>query len=306
VSEHLGELRVAGPSATSATDPATGTSGAARPPGARPSVGVARRGRTARIWALSAVLWVVAIGFALPFLWMLSSSLKRNIDVFAIPARWIPDPVRWANYAEVWFGDSSLLRYFGNSLLVSVVSVAGELLTSSLAGYAFARLSFRGRDKVFLLYIATSIVPVQLLLGLYDTLWALILPGVFTVFGTFLMRQYFSSLPAELGEAARIDGANEWRIYWRVYLPLAKPILAALAILGFVSSWNSYETPLIMLSTESHYTLPLGLTKFVDADGGLSAGLAMAGATSSIVPMLIVFLIFQRQFLQALSHTGLK
>ena len=312
----MSEIRAAGLSATSTADPATAAGGAARPLGGRPVVGGSRRGRTARIWALSALLWTVAILFALPFLWMLSSSLKRNIDVFAIPARWIPDPVRWANYAEVWFGESSLVRYFGNSLLVAVVSVAGELLTSSLAGYAFARLSFRGRDRVFLLYIATSIVPVQLLLvprfmffrglGLYDTLWALILPGVFTVFGTFLMRQYFSSLPSELGEAARIDGANEWRIYWSVYLPLARPILAALAILGFVSSWNSYETPLIMLSTDSHYTLPLGLTKFVDADGGLSAGLAMAGATSSIVPMLVVFLIFQRQFLQALSHTGLK
>ena len=269
-----------------------------------------------RRWTLSIVLWTVAILFALPFLWMVSSSLKRNIDVFAIPAKWIPDPVRWANYGEVWFGEHSLFLFFGNSLVVALVSVLGELLTASLAGYAFARLSFRGRDRIFLLYIATSIVPVQLLLvprfmffrglGLYDTLWALILPGVFTVFGTFLMRQYFSSLPAELGEAARIDGANEWQIYWRVYLPLARPILAALAILGFVGSWNSYETPLIMLSTESRFTLPLGLTKFVDADGGLSAGLAMAGATSSIVPMVIVFLLFQRQFLQALSHTGLK
>ena len=269
-----------------------------------------------RRWTLSIVLWTVAILFALPFLWMVSSSLKRNIDVFAIPAKWIPDPVRWANYCEVWFGEHSLFLFFGNSLVVALVSVLGELLTASLAGYAFARLSFRGRDRIFLLYIATSIVPVQLLLvprfmffrglGLYDTLWALILPGVFTVFGTFLMRQYFSSLPAELGEAARIDGANEWQIYWRVYLPLARPILAALAILGFVGSWNSYETPLIMLSTESRFTLPLGLTKFVDADGGLSAGLAMAGATSSIVPMVIVFLLFQRQFLQALSHTGLK
>ncbi len=269
-----------------------------------------------RRWTLSIVLWTVAILFALPFLWMVSSSLKRNIDVFAIPAKWVPDPVRWANYSEVWFGEHSLFLFFGNSLVVALVSVLGELLTASLAGYAFARLSFRGRDRIFLLYIATSIVPVQLLLvprfmffrglGLYDTLWALILPGVFTVFGTFLMRQYFSSLPAELGEAARIDGANEWQIYWRVYLPLARPILAALAILGFVGSWNSYETPLIMLSTESRFTLPLGLTKFVDADGGLSAGLAMAGATSSIVPMVIVFLLFQRQFLQALSHTGLK
>jgi multiple sugar transport system permease protein len=265
---------------------------------------------------VSIVMWLIALLFAAPFLWMLSSSLKRDIDVFQVPLHWIPNPVQWSNYANVWTGQYSLVRFFGNSLFVAVLSVGGELLTSSLAGYAFARLNFRGRDKIFVGYIATSIVPSQLLLvprfmffkelGLYDTLWALILPSMFTVFGTFLMRQYFSAVPGELAEAARIDGANEWHIYARIYLPLARPVLAALAILGFVGSWNSYETPLIMLSSTSHYTLPLGLTQFVDESGGLSAGLAMAGATSSIVPMVIVFLIFQRQFLQALSHTGIK
>lgn len=275
-----------------------------------------QRKRTARKWLMSLLLWAIAILFAMPFLWMLSSSLKRDIDVFQVPVKWIPHPVQWDNYSSVWTGEHSLVRFFGNSLFVAALSVGGELLTSSMAGYSFARLNFRGRDKIFLLYIATSIVPTQLLLvprfmffkelGLYDSLWALILPAMFTVFGTFLMRQYFSSVPGELAEASRIDGANEWQIYWRIYLPLARPVLAALGILGFVGSWNSYETPLIMLSTPSHYTLPLGLTEFVDENGGLSAGLAMAGATSSIIPMVIVFLFFQRQFLAALSHAGLK
>lgn len=287
------------------------------PPTSRAAVQRRRRQRKAvqRVVA-SIVMWLIALLFAAPFLWMLSSSLKRNIDVFQVPLHWIPNPVQWSNYADVWTGQYSLVRFFGNSLFVAVLSVGGELLTSSLAGYSFARLNFRGRDKIFVGYIATSIVPSQLLLvprfmffkelGLYDTLWALILPSMFTVFGTFLMRQYFSAVPGELAEAARIDGANEWHIYSRIYLPLARPVLAALAILGFVASWNSYETPLIMLSSTSHYTLPLGLTQFVDESGGLSAGLAMAGATSSIVPMIIVFLTFQRQFLQALSHTGIK
>lgn len=261
-------------------------------------------------------MWAAALLFAAPFLWMLSSSLKPDIDVFQIPLRWIPHPVRWMNYVKVWVGQYSLVRFFGNSIFVAVLSVAGELFTSSLAGYAFARLQFKGRDRIFLLYIATSIVPAQLLLvprfmlfrqlGLYNTLWALILPAMFTVFGTFLMRQYFASTPGELAEAARIDGANEWQIFWRIYLPLAKPVLAALGILRFVASWNDYETPLVMLSTSDKYTLPLGLTEFVDANGGLSAGLAMAGSTSSIIPMIIIFLIFQRHFLQALSHAGLK
>jgi multiple sugar transport system permease protein len=274
-----------------------------------------RRARVRRI-GLSAVMWLVGLLFAAPFLWMISSSLKRDIDVFQIPLHWIPHPVQWSNYVDVWTGQYSLVRFFTNSVIVAIPSVAGELFTSSLAGYAFARLHFAGRERIFLFYIATSIVPSQLLLvprfmlfkelGLYNSLWALILPAMFTVFGTFLMRQYFSAAPAELAAAARIDGANEWQIYWRVYLPLARPVLAALGIIGFVSSWNNYEGPLIMLSTANHYTLPLGLTEFVDANGGLSAGLAMAGATSSIVPMVVIFLFFQRQFLQALSHTGLK
>ncbi|MGD7787158.1 carbohydrate ABC transporter permease [Propionibacteriaceae bacterium Y1700] len=278
-----------------------------------------RRMRTKRLLSKissGVILWALAALFIMPFVWMLSSSLKRNIDVFAVPVRWIPDPVQWSNYVEVWLGDHSMLRYFGNSLLVTTVSVAGDLITASMAGYAFALLTFAGRDKVFLIYLATAIVPYQLLLvprfmffqqlGLYDTLWALILPGIFTLFGTFLLRQFFIACPPELGEAARIDGAGEWSVFWRVYLPQAKPMLAALAIIRFVGSWNDYETPLVMLSDERKYTVPLGLTQFIDAEGGLSAGLAMAASVSSVVPILIVFLIFQRQFVAALAHAGLK
>ncbi|MFC7618979.1 carbohydrate ABC transporter permease [Microlunatus sp. GCM10028923] len=270
----------------------------------------------ARRYTKAIILWTLAVGFLLPFVWMISSSLKRNLDVFSIPVRWIPDPVQWANYAEVWFGEASIARYFGNSLIVSLIGVVGDLTTSSMAGYAFARLTFAGRDKIFLLYLATAIVPMQLLLiprfmyfqqlGLYNTLWALILPGIFTIFGTFLIRQFFVAAPPELGEAARIDGANEWQVFWRIYLPLARPVLAALAIISFVGSWNDYETPLIMLSDKSSYTVPLGLTQFVDSDGGLSAGLAMAASVSSVIPIMIVFLVFQRNFIAALAHSGLK
>lgn len=265
----------------------------------------------------SALLWAFALLFLLPFAWMLSSSLKRNLDVFSMPVRWVPDPVQWLNYVEVWVGDSaSMAVFFANSLTVSGLGVIGDLFTSSMAGYAFARLTFRGRDKVFLLYLATALVPTQLLLiprfmffrqlGLYDTLWALILPGIFTVFGTFLVRQAFVATPAEFGEATRIDGAGEWRVFWSVYLPLIRPTLAALAIISFVGSWNDYEGPLIMLSNRNLYTVPLGLTRFVDADGGLSAGLAMAGSVSSVIPIMIIFLVFQRQFVAALASSGLK
>lgn len=286
---------------------------------ARPVSSTRRRRRITKIATKTGAgigLWALAALFILPFVWMLSSSLKRNIDVFAVPVQWIPNPVQWANYAEVWLGDHSMLHYFGNSLLVTGVSVTGDLITASMAGYAFALLNFKGRDKVFLIYLATAIVPYQLLLvprfmffqqlGLYDTLWALILPGIFTLFGTFLLRQFFIACPPELGEAARIDGASEWAVFWRVYLPQARPMLAALAIIRFVGSWNDYETPLVMLSSEANYTVPLGLTQFIDAEGGLSAGLAMAASVSSVIPILIVFLIFQRQFVAALAHAGLK
>lgn len=265
----------------------------------------------------SLLLWAFAMLFLLPFVWMLSSSLKRNIDVFSIPPTWIPDPVQWQNYVTVWVdGVPSMAVFFANSLTVSGVGVIGDLTTSSLAGYAFARLYFKGRDRVFMLYLATTIVPAQLLLiprfmffqqiGFYNTLWALILPGIFTVFGTFLMRQAFLGVPAELGEAARMDGAGEFRLFFRIYLPQVRATLAALAIISWVGSWNDYEGPLIMLSDMWLYTIPLGLTRFVDADGGLSAGLAMAGSVSSVVPVLIVFLVFQKQFVAALANSGIK
>lgn len=275
-----------------------------------------RRAEAKRRWLAGLGMWLLALLFLMPFGWMLSSSLKLDIDVFAVPLRWIPNPFDWANYRDVWVGVHAMGPYFANSAIVAVARVGGELLTASMAGYAFARLSFRGRDKLFLIYLTTSIVPTQLLLvprfmffrqlGMYDTLWALILPGVFTVFGTFLLRQAFLSAPQDYADAARLDGANEWQIYWRVYLPLVRPALAALGILAFVWSWNDYETPLIMLASNSHFTVPLGLAGFADESGGLSMGLAMAGAVSSIVPIIVIFLIFQRQFLQSLSHSGLK
>jgi multiple sugar transport system permease protein len=265
---------------------------------------------------ISVVMWTLGILFLLPFAWMVISSLKREIDVFRLPVRWWPDPLTFQNYVKVWTGEHPLPRYIGNSLIVAIARVVGELLTASLAAYGFARLRFKGRDLVFLLYIGTLIIPHQMLLvprfilyrqlHIYDTLWALILPGIFTVFGTFLLRQFFLTIPQELTDAARVDGANELQIYWRIILPLAKPALASLAILAFVWSWNDYETPLVMLTTEKNFTIPLGLTAYIDESGGFSAALIMAGAVSSVIPIFIVFLVLQRQFIQALARSGLK
>lgn len=262
------------------------------------------------------ILWVIAILFLLPFVWMVSSSLKPDIDVFDVPVRWIPKEFRWHNYVDVWVGAHSMTHYFVNSGLVAIARIVGEVTLASLAGYAFGRLRFRGRNILFVAYLATSFVPFQLLLvprfmffrelGLYNSLWALILPSLSSVFGAFLLRQHFASAPAELGEAARIDGANELKVFLSVYLPLARPIIAAYAILVFDASWNDFETPLVMLSDDSKYTVPLGLTQFSNVEGPLSAAKLMAASVSSVIPILIVFLIFQRQFLQSMARVGLR
>lgn len=261
-------------------------------------------------------MWALALLFLAPFVWMLSASLKRDMDVFTIPIEWIPKAFRWQNYARVWTGQHSMVHYFVNSGLVVAGRIIGEVTLASLAGYAFGRLRFRGRNALFMVFLGTFIVPAQLLLvprfmffrqiGLYDSLWALILPALSSVFGTFLMRQHFASAPAELGEAARIDGANELKIFLRVYLPMAKPIIAAYAILVFDSAWNDYETPLVMLSSDSKYTVPLGLTQFISENGTISAALSMAGSVSSVIPILVFFLIFQRKFLQSMARAGLR
>ena len=267
-------------------------------------------------WYWGIPLWILAIGFLAPFAWMVSTALKPDVDAFKIPMQWIPNPFQWDNFTTVLSGATSVLPAFGRSVFVAVLRVAGELITATMAGYAFARMSFKGRDKLFLLYLATAIIPAQLLLvprfiyfqklGLYDTLWALILPGMFTVLGTFLMRQFFVTQPAEFAEAARMDGANEWRVFTRIYLPLATPVMSALGILAFVWSWNDYETPLVLISNPERYTLPLSLTNFVDEQGQIAPGLTMAASVISIVPVLIVFVVLQRRFIAAMTHTGIK
>lgn len=280
--------------------------------------GYLRRQRKERVawWVRGAIMSLVALLFLTPFLWMLSSSLKNNVDIFDLPLTWIPDPLVWENYINVWFGERSMVRYFGNSTIVVVATIIGQLAVVTLAGYAFGQLRFKGQNVLFVAFLATSMVPGQLLLvprfmffqeiGLYDTLWALILPGLASVFSTFLLRQHFASAPRELGEAARLDGASEWSIFFRIYLPLARPMLAALAILIFDATWNDYESALIMITDESKYTIPLGLTRFMSEDGTVSLGPALAGSVSSLLPILIVFLIFQRHFMSSMSRAGLR
>ncbi|MEK8127222.1 carbohydrate ABC transporter permease [Paenibacillus filicis] len=257
----------------------------------------------------------LAVVIVLPFLWMLSASFKIPADIFKTPIEWIPRSWNLDNYANVWGGSYNFLLYYWNTAKITFLTVAGSLITSSLAGFAFAKLNFKGRDQLFLLYLATMIIPSQVLLvprfivfdqlGLVNTHLSIILPGMFTVFGTFLMRQFFITVPGELLEAAKVDGAGYWRMYWQICLPLAKPAMVALLILTFTWHWNDYENPLIFLRDKDLYTLPIGLTNFVD-ENGTDYTLMMAASVSALIPLIAVVAFFQKWFVEGIANTGLK
>src|SRR5947208_5448616 len=248
-----------------------------------------------------------------PFLWMISTSLKREGDVFAFPPQWIPNPVQFNNYPETWqtapFGS-----YLFNTVFVSVSVCCLELLTCSLAAYAFARLRFTGRDKLFLLYLGTLMIPGQVTiipnfvlmkyLGWTDTYMALIIPPAFTAFGTFLLRQFFLTIPSELEEAAKIDGASYPRIWATIILPLSGPALSTLAVFAFMAQWNNFLWPLIVTNSNSMRTFTVGLRFFVD-EYSTKYHLLMAGSVMSIIPIILVFVFFQRYFVRSIKLTGM-
>lgn len=248
-----------------------------------------------------------------PFLWMISTSFKSIPEVFAYPIIWIPETIRWENYPQVLellpFG-----RYLFNTAFVSAAVTILELVTSSLAAYAFARLNFPGRDKLFLLYLGTLMIPGQVTLipnfllmrwfGWIDTYMALIIPAAFTAFGTFLLRQFFLSIPRELEEAARADGASYFRVYWQIILPLSGPALATLAVFSFMTQWNAFIWPLIVTNREELRTVTVGLRYFQD-ELVTDYHYLMAGSVMSVIPVLIIFLLLQRYFVRGIALTGM-
>jgi multiple sugar transport system permease protein len=264
---------------------------------------------------LTVLMMALAVCTVSPFLWMLSASFKIPADIFQYPIEWIPSSWNLENYSTVWGGKYKFILYYWNSIKITLWTVAGSLITSSLAGFAFAKLNFKGRDQLFLLYLATMIIPSQVLLvprfivfdqlGLVNSHLAIILPGMFTVFGTFVMRQFFITLPNELLEAAKVDGSGYWRMYWQICLPLAKPALVSLLILTFTWHWNEYDNPLIFLRDRDLYTLPIGLTNFVD-ENGTDYTLMMAASVSALIPLIVVVAFFQRWFVEGIANTGLK
>lgn len=266
---------------------------------------------------LTIFMLLVGLTMIAPFLWMLSSSFKILSDVYKFPMEWVSKNMTFNNYKHVLFEQNPpFALYYFNSIKVTTLCVIGDLVTSSLAGYAFARLKFKGRDVIFLVYLAAMMIPFQVTMvplfmmfkwmGIYNTHWAIILPKLFTPLGTFLMRQYFMSLPNELIEAGRIDGESEFGIFYKIILPLAKPALATLAILTFVWRWNDYEAPLVFLSDPHLFTLPLGLTNFIDESGMQMDNLIMAGAVAAIFPMLLIFIIGQKYLIEGMTSGSVK
>ncbi|GAA2394631.1 sugar ABC transporter ATP-binding protein [Catellatospora methionotrophica] len=263
---------------------------------------------------LYVVLGLAALAILVPFLWMISASLKRNNDVFTIPVQWIPKDFQWHNFADIW-SRVPLATYLGNTVFLSLVITLLQVLTGSFAAYGFAKVRFRGRDVLFMLYIATIAVPWQAYMipqyimmqkaGLTDTFWSLILLQAFGAFGVFLMRQYYLTIPDELCEAARVDGLSEYGIWARIMLPLSKPALASLALLTFVNTWNDYMGPFIYLTSNDLWTIQLGLRSFVgqfDADYAM----IMTGSVLSVLPITIIFLLGQRHFIQGIATSGMK
>jgi multiple sugar transport system permease protein len=260
------------------------------------------------------VLIVSAAGLLLPFFWMLLSSLKHNNEVFTVPITWIPDTVVWQNYADIW-RKSDMTTWLGNTLLLSVAVTVLQVLTGSFAAYGFAKMRFPGRDVLFLVYIGTIAVPWQSYmvpqfilmskLQLSDTRWSIIALQAFGALGVFLMKQYYETIPEELSEAARMDGMTEYGIYRRIMLPLSVPALASLTLLTFVNTWNDYLGPLIYLRSPDLRTIQLGLSTFINQYNAEYA-LIMTGSVLSVLPVVVIFLLGQRYFVEGVANSGLK
>lgn len=255
-----------------------------------------------------------AITMIAPFIWMLSTSLKSLNEVFVFPPTLFGESLRWNNYLQI-SERFPFSIFFLNSLKIAVLVTAGQLFTCSLGGYSFARLKFPGRDIIFLLYLATLMIPYFVIVipifimmrsfGWIDTHYALIVPGLFSAFGTFLMKQFFLTIPRELEDAAKMDGCTPFGIYRRIFLPLSKPALAALGIFTFMWSWNDFLAPLIFLNTITKRTIPLGLAVMQGLYSTDWPSL-MAASVLSVMPIIIVFLCAQEFFVKGITLSGLK
>ncbi len=270
--------------------------------------------RSLKILIIHLVLALVATGLVLPFIWMVLASLKP-LDEIGLDS-WLPSAFQWHNYADVfsmrgiYFG-----RWYWNSIFVASWVTFLQVFTSSLAAFSFSRLKWKGRDSVFMLYLATMMLPGlvmmipnyqnMIFLGLVDTFQGLIIPSAFTAFGTFLMRQFMMNIPSSFDEAAEIDGASKWQLYWTVILPLTRPALVTLTIFSFMGTYNSMFWPLVMIKSPELYTLPIGMLAF-DSTQGQQTNLLMAAVTMSVVPVIAIFVFMQKQLVSGIMLGGVK
>lgn len=261
-----------------------------------------------------AILILFALFMIVPFLWMLSTSLKTDQYLLTLPPKFFAKPLSIESY-QVLFAVFPLLRMIGNSLLVAILTTIGRLLTSAMAAYAFARMRFRGSRVLFIVYLATLMVPQQVTIiplfilmkhfGWINTYFGLIVPGLFSAFGTFMLRQYFLSLPRDLDESAFIDGASHFDVFWRIILPLSKPALATLTVFLFMGSWNDFLWPLFIVREEFMMTLPVGLAT-LHGQHLSQWNLIMAGSVISVIPMIVLYLFAQKYVVQGFVRSGLK
>ena len=264
---------------------------------------------------LQVSLLIISSMFLLPFLWMVSTSLRTPAESFTLPPKWLPENPQFANYRKV-VESVPFSKFFLNSLLVSSLITLGQLITCSTAAYAFARLRFPGRNVLFVVLLSSLMIPIQVTIipifimirrfGLTDTLQSLILPSLISPFGVFLLRQFFLTIPKDLEDAATIDGANHFFIFTRIVLPLSKPALSALAVFTFNYHWNEFFRPLIFLNTYERMTLPLGLSILKGYFGTGSVSVIMAGVTLAVLPVLIAFIFAQRYLVEGITLTGMK
>ena len=271
------------------------------------------KGIVTRILAY-AVLIVMGVLFVLPFVWMVLASLMSNNEIFAVPFRWIPEHWEFQHYVQIW-SKTNMAVWLGNTVFFAVVVTVLQVFTGSFAAYGFSKIDFPGRRVLFMAYIATMAIPWQAYMipqftmlsaaGLNDTRWSIILLQAFGAFGVFMMKQFYDTVPDELCEAARLDGLSEFGIYRKIILPLSGPSLAALAIITFTNTWNDYMGPLLYLRSPDLYTIQLGLKTFIsqyDADYAM----IMTGSVLAVLPIVVVFLIGQKQFIAGIANTAIR
>lgn len=270
--------------------------------------------KTARMLLLNIVLALVALTMVLPFTWMILASLKTLEEIGMDD--WLPRVFQWKNYSEV-FNIKGIMfgRWYWNSIFVAAWVTFLQVFTSSLAAFSFSRLKWRGRDAVFLMYLGTMMLPGLVMMipnyqnmirfGLVDSYPGLILPAAFSAFGTFLMRQFMMNIPASLDEAAEIDGASKWQLYWDVILPLARPAIVTLTIFTFMGNYNTMFWPLVLMKSTDKFTLPIGMLAF-DSSQGQQTNLLMAAVAMSVIPMIIVFIFMQKRLVKGIMLGGVK